>query len=272
MQSEPTLPHALECADRWIERWRARNRLVLLLDFDGTLAPIVARPELAAIPAETRLPLERLVRCPAVDAAVVSGRGMGDARRRAQIEGIAYAGNHGMEIEGPGVRQIHAEAEAARPRLQAVRDRVRAATAQVAGALVEDKGLTLSVHYRMVDRERVPEVVAAVEGAVDEQAGLRLTRGKEVLEVRPAVDWDKGRAVEFLLDHLRPQPGVPVLYLGDDTTDEDAFRALRRWGGGEGEGVIVADPVPEDTAARAFVRTPAEVGALLNALATRGPC
>jgi trehalose 6-phosphate phosphatase len=88
-----------------------------------------------------------------------------------------------------------------------------------------------------------------------------------VLEVRPAVDWDKGRAVRFLLDALRPAAGVPVLYLGDDRTDEDAFRALRAWRAEGAEGVIVADPPPERTAAAAYLRSPAEVATLLARLA-----
>lgn len=267
MHPEPTLPHALENVDRWIQQWRAARRLVLLLDFDGTLAPIVARPELAAIPPQTRVPLERLVHCAAVDAAVVSGRGMADARGRAQIPEIAYAGNHGMEIEGPDLRRVHEEAQAARPELQAVMERLRDRLSLVEGALVEDKGLTLTVHFRQVERARVPEVRAAVDDAVAASIGLRTTEGKEVLEIRPRVDWHKGKAVEFLLANLKPAAGVPVLYLGDDTTDEDAFRALADLGREMAEGVVVADPPPDSTAARSYLRDPEEVGWLLAELA-----
>jgi trehalose 6-phosphate phosphatase len=92
-----------------------------------------------------------------------------------------------------------------------------------------------------------------------------MTTGKQVLEVRPPVDWDKGRAVLFLLEQMRPPAGAPVLYLGDDRTDEDAFRALCE--NGSGEGVLVAEPPPEDSAATAFLRDPDEVGELFAALA-----
>jgi len=238
---------------------------VLLLDFDGTLAPIVSRPELAGMPERTRAALERLLRRGDVTIAVVSGRGLSDARERAGLAGVAYAGNHGMEIEGPGFRHVHAEAAAARPRLDRVVDRLAAPLAAVPGAILEDKGLTLSVHDRMVPAERVEEVRRAVAAAVEGEEGLRLTEGKRVLEVRPAVQWHKGRAVEFLLDALHPPPEAPVIYLGDDVTDEDAFRVLA--GSVAGEGVIVADPVPAGTAARSFLRSPEEVAALLEALA-----
>ncbi|HEX2189297.1 MAG TPA: trehalose-phosphatase [Longimicrobiaceae bacterium] len=262
-------PHASERVGAWRGAWRRSGRLVLLLDFDGTLAPIAARPELAAVPERTRAALDRLLALPGVQAAVVSGRGMADARERARIPGIAYAGNHGMEIEGPGVRRVHPEARAARPELEEAASAVAAALAEVPGAWVEDKGLTLSVHYRQVAEERAGEVREAVLGAVRGSEGLRVTEGKMVLEVRPRVEWDKGRAVDFLLDHLRPPPGAPVLYLGDDTTDEDAFRALLARPEG-GEGVLVAETPPASTAARAWLRSPEEVGALFEALAGEG--
>jgi trehalose 6-phosphate phosphatase len=260
------LVHALQRVPHWSAAWRRTGRLVLLLDFDGTLAPIVERPELAAMPSATRHALERLRARAGVTAAVVSGRGMADARERAQIEGVAYAGNHGMEIEGPGIRRIHPEARAARPDLELVlRDLIHALEA-IPGAFVEDKGLTLSVHYRQTPADEVPRVRDVVTAATDGRlSNLRVTEGKMVLEIRPRVDWHKGRAVLFLLEQMRPPQGAPVLYLGDDRTDEDAFVALGQTG--QGEGVIVADPVPTDTAARSFLHSPAEVGELFAALA-----
>ncbi len=258
--------HARERVDAWREGWRRSGRLVLLLDFDGTLAPIVERPELAAIPERTRAALDRLLSRPGATAAVVSGRGMADARERAAIPGIAYAGNHGMEIEGAGIRRVHPEALAARPALDEVAALVASALEPVPGAFLEDKGLTLSVHYRLVEgEEAVERVRIVVAGAVEGRSGLRLTEGKKVLEVRPRVEWDKGRAVLFLLEQFRPPAGAPVLYLGDDATDEDAFRALASWGP-DGEGILVSEAPPETTAARSFVRTPEEVGELFEAL------
>lgn len=264
--SDHRLSSALERLPAWIDGYRRHHRLVLLLDFDGTLAPIVERPELAALPGPTRAALERLLAHPGVDVAIVSGRALADVRELARLPGIAYAGNHGMEIDGAGLRRVHLEAAAARPHLETLVATLGPELAAVRGALLEDKGLTLTVHHRLVERSQVPRVRHLVLAAAAPLPGLRVTEGKEVLEVRPAVEWDKGRAVEFLLDSLDPPPGAPVIYLGDDTTDEDAFRAVRGWREG-GESVLVAESQPSDTAAASLARDPAEVGVLLARIA-----
>ncbi|HEX8317915.1 trehalose-phosphatase [Longimicrobium sp.] len=248
----------------WRDAWTRSGQLVLLLDFDGTLAPIVARPEMAAMPERTRRALDSLMALPGVEVAVVSGRGLADVRERAAIPGIAYAGNHGMEIEGAGLHRIHPEAAAARPELEVVAREIGYVLGAIDGAFVEDKGLTLSIHYRQA-ADHEAEVRNAVYGAADGRSGLHVTEGKMVLEVRPRVEWDKGRAVLFLLDQMCPPEGAPVLYLGDDRTDEDAFRALEGWSP-SAEGVLIADPLPAESAARSYLRDPAEVGELFEAL------
>jgi trehalose 6-phosphate phosphatase len=259
------MQHALERVGDWAEGWRRAGKLVLLLDFDGTLAPIADRPELAEMPARTRRALERLMAMDGVTVAVVSGRGLADVRERAAIPGIAYAGNHGMEIEGAGLHRIHPEAQAARPELEAVGARVMADLEGIDGAFVEDKGLTLSIHYRMAP-EREAEVREIVREAVDGRPALTVTEGKMVIEVRPRVEWDKGRAVLYLLEQMRPPQGAPILYLGDDRTDEDAFRALHGWSDAA-EGVLIAHAPPAGSTASSHLRDPAEVGALFEALA-----
>ncbi|HEU0015201.1 MAG TPA: trehalose-phosphatase [Longimicrobium sp.] len=261
------LQHALERVPAWRDAWRAAGRLVLLLDFDGTLAPIVPHAADAAMPRATRAALDRLLALPGVEAAVVSGRGLEDVRERAGIRGIAYAGNHGMEIEGAGLHRVHPEAAAARPVLEAAADRITPLLRPIDGAWLEDKGLTLSIHFRQAAEAREADVRRIVEAAVRGRAGLKVTEGKKVLEVRPRVEWDKGRAVLFLLEQMRPPTGAPVLYLGDDRTDEDAFRALEGWSDAA-EGILIADRPPESTAARSWLRSPTEVGYLFAALAS----
>jgi trehalose 6-phosphate phosphatase len=255
-----------------MEAWRRSGRLVLLLDFDGTLAPIVERPEIAAMPEATAAALRRLAGCDGVELAVISGRGLADARERVALPGVAYAGNHGMEIERGELRQVHDVATAARPELDAVIGALHEPLRRIPGVLVEDKGLTLSVHSRRVAREDVDRLRRAVEEATRGRAGLRVTEGKEVLEIRPAVDWHKGRAVEFLLERIDPPAGAPVLYFGDDRTDEDAFRALRAWERGPAAGVIVAEAPPPETEALAWLAGPEEVGEVLERMAREGPC
>ncbi len=270
-RTQPALAEASSRVGSWGRAWRQTGSLVLLLDFDGTLAPIVDRPELAAMPPETRHALEHLLTRSGVHAAVVSGRGMEDARRLARLDGIIFAGNHGMEIGGPGVQETHEEAASARPALEEVIRTAGSRMDDIAGAWIEDKGLTLSIHYRQVERSEVGRVKEVVSAAVEAQPNLRLTNGKEVLEVRPRVDWDKGKAVEFLLEFFQPPNGTPAIYIGDDRTDEDAFAALARWSGGLGEGVLVGDSSPDGTAAKSRISGPEEVAGLLRNLANEEP-
>lgn len=221
---------------------------------------------MAELPPDTRSAIHQLSERGDVDLGVISGRTLADVRGRVDIAGIAYAGNHGMEIEGPGISRVHPEAAAARPHLDQVARELGAMLDPFPGAWLEEKGLTLSLHYRALAGEHAAPLIADVEERVSSRPDLHLTRGKMVLEVRPRVDWHKGRAALFLLDQLNPPPGAPVLYFGDDTTDEDAFVALRDWRG-EGEGVLVADSVPPASAARSYLRSPAEVGEQLVTLA-----
>lgn len=259
------LPHANERIDDWLARRTAAGRMLLALDFDGTLAPIVPRPEDATIDAAARAALRRLSGDARTTVAIVSGRGLADARERVGIDGIYFAGNHGLEIEGPDLHREHEQARAARPALERCAERLLVELADVAGIIIEDKGLTYSVHFRLVATAAArDDVIRRVRAACGAEPGIRLTEGKMVVEIRPDVDWDKGRAVDFLLDTLFDDArDVLVLFIGDDRTDEDAFRALS----GRGEGVIVADPLPATTAASAFVHSPSEVVTLLERLA-----
>jgi trehalose 6-phosphate phosphatase len=266
-QVPASIPHASERLPAWRAAWRRSGALVLLLDFDGTLAPIVERPEVAAPLPEALEAARRLAARSDVRLAVISGRGLADVRDRFPLEGVDYAGNHGMEIEGPGLNEIHPEARAARPLLEEAADTVRPLVERASGALLEDKGLTLSVHYRMTPPADAARLREAVHAALKPRSGLRLTEGKMVLEVRPRVEWDKGRAVRFLLQRRPPPPGAPILYLGDDTTDEDAFRELA----GKGEGVLVSEEPPSATAAGSWLRHPGEVAELLADLASSPP-
>lgn len=264
-----TIPHAGDRADHWRKLRASEGGLLVAVDFDGTLAPIVERPEDAAPLPAGRAALRRLAEREDTVVAVVSGRGLEDVRGRLDLEGIFYAGNHGMEIDGPAVRQVHPTARKARPALSRCVERISGELAEIEGSQLEDKGLTLSVHYRRVPdddgRERVRRLVREHCGEDDD---LRITEGKAVVEIRPDIDWDKGRATRFLLDTLAAKRGDqradrPALFLGDDTTDEDGFRAVAEWEGG----IAVGDPPPEETAAASYLRTPEEVAEFLAALA-----
>lgn len=244
------LPSALDETDAIRARLNGK-RLMVFLDYDGTLTPIVARPELAMLGADMRTVVDGLSQV--YPTAVISGRALDDLKQAVDLERPYYAGNHGLEIEGPpgsGVRRM--QGETLLPRLAAVRDALEASLVGIAGILVEDKHLSLSVHVRNVDPAQVPEVEQAVEAALVGAPDLVRRDGKKVFEIRPAVDWDKGRAVLWLLQTLGlDHEAAAALYVGDDLTDEDAFRALRD--SGRGFGVIVLE-TPRETAASYVLR------------------
>ncbi|MGH7504940.1 MAG: trehalose-phosphatase [Longimicrobiales bacterium] len=246
----------------WVEA-RARHRAMLVaVDFDGTLAPIVPHYRDATVVDGARAALETLAARSDTRVAIVSGRGLDDVRARVGLDALFYAGNHGLEIEGPGVHRVHADALGARPALEDCIVRLQDLTDAIDGLLLEDKGLTLSIHYRLVrDPERAALAVQEIRRRCGDQAALEITEGKKIVEIRPRVEWDKGRATAFLVEQLLPVG--PVVFIGDDRTDEDAFRAIA----GRGEGVVVGDPPPPDTAAASYVRSPIEVADLLGQLA-----
>jgi trehalose 6-phosphate phosphatase len=246
------LPDALDLTDELKAKRAAAGMMLLGLDFDGTLAPIVPRPDDATLPAATKPLLETLVGRADTRVALVSGRSLGDLEQRVGIAGIWYAGNHGLEISGPGVERLHAEAQAAVVRLTATARALEQHFDGVAGVIVEDKGLTLSVHFRMVEDpdlgERISEQVAEVCAGVP---GLRLSGGKKVVEIRPDVDWHKGRALHFLRETLSAgHTEAPTIFIGDDRTDEDAFREV----GDGGCAIYVGDTPPAGTAAHALLK------------------
>lgn len=221
--TRPLLPPSPE-----LERRLAGTPLVVLLDIDGTLAPIAPRPELATVPERTRELVRDLGTRRGVHVAVVSGRAALDACVMVAPAEVWSIGNHGMERIAPnGVEHVD---ERVMPYIDVVADaadRLRHSLADVHGALVEDKRLTLSVHYRLTPDDDVPRVRDATSAEAD-RSGLVLTEGKRVLELRPPVHVDKGTASVALVRAVgAADGGASICYFGDDRTDEDAFAAIR---------------------------------------------
>lgn len=199
--------------------------LVLGLDFDGTLTPIQADPDRPAITTGNRRALRELTGTSGTLVAVVSGRALDDLRPRVGLGDVVYVGNHGFEVDAGDGEFVHRTAAVTRDALEEVRgpllDRLRA----IPGCELEDKTYTLTVHYRNTPSHLVPAVYDTVDAVlVSTGADVERRTGKAILELAPPVEWNKGVAVRWLRD-LAPHDSS-VLYVGDDTTDEDVFRTL----------------------------------------------
>ncbi len=238
------LPLARDRGDE-IRALVAGRRLAVFLDYDGTLTPIVEDYTRAFLSDRMREAVATLARRCTV--AVVSGRDVTEVRKLVGLDGIYYAGSHGFEIHGPDGRLGGLEKGVEYlPGLDRVEARLRECLAGVAGHAVERKRFEISVHYRRVADADVSRVEWAVDAVLAGEPGLRKGHGKKVFRVQPGIEWDKGHAVLWLLEQLsRGQADLLPVYLGDDITDEDAFRAL----GGRGLTLVVRDEQDRRTAA-----------------------
>jgi len=218
------LPHGLIFFEELRQRFEDK-RVAVFLDYDGTLTPIVSRPEDAVLSKGMHNILSSLTRKCAVS--VISGRGLADARNLVTVQGLYFAGSHGFEIEGPnGVHMEVEEAQASLPQLDWAESELNRELERIPGSQVERKKYSIAVHYRNV-AEDAPSVEEAVDRVLEQTSGLRKRYGKMVFELGPDLDWHKGKAVLWLLRELElDQYGVIPIYIGDDVTDENAFEAL----------------------------------------------
>ena len=257
------LPDGLQALDLATERQPA-----VFYDFDGTLSEIVEDPDSARLVDGAADALTSLsAACPV---AILSGRDLADVRQRIGLPGLWYAGSHGFELTGPdGTHHQNPEAAASIPVLAGAATDLADQLGHIPGVVVEHKRFGVAVHYRNAARDRVSEVAAAVR-TVGQRTALRVTTGREVIELRPNIDWDKGKTLHWVLDYIRDNEGAgPLLpiYLGDDITDEDAFDAVDD----DGVAILVrhSDDGDRATAARYALDDPAEVREFTERLARR---
>ena len=225
---------------------RERRRVLVFLDFDGTLTPIVDFPNQAVMLPEIRVTLKRLSEMSTFSITIVSGRALSDIRARVGMANLTYAGNHGLEICGEGLHFVEPEAVQRIKILGEFSRRLRERLRHIPGVEVENKVLTTSVHFRRAERGSLDEIRKTVhaELAFSERI-FRVTRGLQVIEIRPRVDWNKGTAVRWI-QQVSGSANTLSLYVGDDDTDEDAFAALP-------EGVTVRVGHAKGTAARYYL-------------------
>lgn len=259
------VPSALERREEVLRRLEGHS-VAVFLDYDGTLTPIVPQPENAHLSEAMRASLAELSRsCPV---AVVSGRDLPVLKGFVRLEGVYYAGSHGFDIEGPGGRAFQQEeGRALLPELDAAERELGAGLAGIPGARLERKRFSVAVHWRHVEEPRLPEVERVVASVLARHPRLRRSGGKKVFEVRPDIDWHKGRAVEWLLEALGlAREGVLPVFIGDDLTDEDAFETLK----GRGLSLVVrGEDLERPTAADYALADVEEVRGFLDWLRAR---
>jgi len=223
--STQALPSALKQFHDLIGRFREKQ-VIVFLDYDGTLTPIVDRPELAVLSPAMRETLRLLSRqCPV---GIISGRDRKDVTHLVNLDSLIYAGSHGFDISGPqGLNLQHEVGTKFSPLLDQAETELRDQLHSIAGSLVERKKFSIAVHYRLVDREKISQVEQVVSQVLAKHHDLRRSEGKKVYEVQPRLEWDKGKALLWLLEglHWKKNHYFPI-YIGDDLTDEDGFRAL----------------------------------------------
>ena len=236
------------------------KHLVVLLDFDGTLCEFEPDPQAVQLPAARREVLIELQARATI--AIVSGRRLQDVRDRVRVEGAIVAGLHGLEIEGLGERFVHPDLEKAHAAVAEAGDSLRAVAAGLPGAFIEDKGASVALHFREADlhAQRVAvEAFGTIAAPPIERGLLRLMRGSYVLELLPNIDWNKGHAVQWILDRVERQKGpLFAVYIGDDVTDQDAIAAVER----EGLAIAASDRVTADV----HIDGPPAVARFLRAL------
>ncbi|KAK3226118.1 hypothetical protein Dsin_005980 [Dipteronia sinensis] len=265
-------PSALDMFEQIIEASKGKQ-IVMFLDYDGTLSPIVDDPDQAFMSNKMRKTVKKLAKC--FPTAIVSGRCRDKVYNFVKLAELYYAGSHGMDIKGPetgsnykksGHESILCQpASEFLPMIDEVYQKLVEKTKSTPGAKVENNKFCLSVHYRCVDEKKWSEVAQQVRSVIKEYPKLLLTQGRKVFEIRPTIKWDKGKALEFLLESLGFAKCTDVfpVYIGDDRTDEDAFKILRERG--QGFGILVSKS-PKETNASYSLQEPKEVRSFLRRL------
>lgn len=241
------------------------NRFIFLfLDYDGTLTPIADTPQKAVIPEKTRELLNDLSTKHNCALAIISGRSLDDIKRIVGLKGIIYVGNHGLQIQGPKIKFAAQVPLRYKSVLKQIKNELNKKLSFIKGAFIEDKGLSLTLHYRLVDKKQIHHVKTIFHETVilyfvgDK---IRIKPGKMVLEIRPPVEWDKGKVVLWLLTRqlfaARKERVLPV-YIGDDIADEDAFKVLKN------KGLTIFVGRPRESYAGYYLKDPDEVADFLR--------
>ena len=212
-------------------RIKRTKKIIFFLGYDGTLVPIRKKPHLARLDGNTRKLLRQISRKSWAKIFIISGRSLKDVKNLVGLKTLYYIGNHGIEAEGPGLHYINPKARSLKRAIQKSYTILKK-NLRIKGAIVENKTYTLSLHYRLVSPGRIPELVKIFNETIKnlkKSKKVKITEGKKVFEVRPNIKWDKGAVTRWILKKKNLKKYLPIC-IGDDKTDEDAFKVLRNRG------------------------------------------
>ncbi len=235
------------------------KHLFIFFDFDGTLAPIAPTPDEALLPRRAKELLKKLATKLNLKLAFISGRSLVDLKKKLGLKNVIYSGNHGLQIEGPKIKHEFPIPSSYKKALQHIKIQLKEKLSGIKGVFVEDKKLSLALHYRLADKRELTVIKTIFRESVIPyliQNKIRIRFGKMVFEVNPPLNWDKGKVVLWLLARQQfASKGNDILpiYIGDDVTDEDAFKVLKR------KGLTVFVGKPGNSKANYYLKNPREV-------------
>lgn len=214
--------------DKVLRKIKSHNKIILFLDYDGTLTPIKKIPSLAVLSNKKIYTLKNLMKNKFILPVIITGREYNDIKKILLLPGLIIASNHGFRITDGNSDWIHPRAKVLMPIMNKIYRKLLMKLKSIPGVLVENKKITITVHYRNTEEK----FIHLIKNIVDETAKqyfskLKITEGKKVYEIRPDILWDKGNAVSRIIKLNRKSNKNELnIYIGDDKTDEDAFRIL----------------------------------------------
>ncbi|MFC1512492.1 trehalose-phosphatase [bacterium] len=208
----------------------ASKAIHLFFDYDGTLTPIKNTPKEAYLHIRVKKLINKLIKIKKIKLSIISGRELADVKNLAGIKNIYYAGNHGLEIKGPGMNFVHPKCIKSKKVIKDIYNKLKLELVNIKGVVVEYKALTLSVHYRMADVKDIKTIKKLFTKIIEPNTiknQVLITQGKKVFEIRPPIKWNKGHAVKKITNHNKVTGANLSIFVGDDVTDEDAFKILK---------------------------------------------
>ncbi len=252
--------------DKWNNiKPRLRDKhIFIFFDYDGTLTPIVETPDKAILSETARKLLLKMSRNSRLKLAFISGRSLKDIKNRIKIKNGIYSGNHGLEIEGPNIKFKPLVSPRYQMIIRYIKEALNKKVSSISGAFIEDKGVSLSLHYRLVPRGKwalLRNIFNEVVNPYLVRGKISIKKGKMVLEVAPSYKWNKGDTVMWLLKKhefaLKRAKFIPI-YIGDDLTDESAFKALKN------KGLTICVGKTKLSEARYYLKNPGETAEFLE--------